>query len=179
MFHNSSHRKYWIFRTEDEVEHMRYKANQKFRNKILESGKVSEPEQKNEYRKSKMGPCVTVLTFSPPVCLHQPGVSESTFLERHEEDVLFRHYEKRLLDFCNAFKPAMPKSVVVCMHLSFHKCQNNMTLLSIYVYLRRTCLTCAGYSHHVLQKILPEQLHHGVPPKDYHVSNIDVDHGKK
>lgn len=41
MFHNSSHKKFWIFKSEDEVEHMRYKANQKFRNKILESGKVS------------------------------------------------------------------------------------------------------------------------------------------
>lgn len=41
MFHNSSQRKYWTFKSEDEVEQMRYKANQKFRNKILESGKVS------------------------------------------------------------------------------------------------------------------------------------------
>uniref|UniRef100_A0A3Q0SLX1 Cyclin-H n=1 Tax=Amphilophus citrinellus TaxID=61819 RepID=A0A3Q0SLX1_AMPCI len=78
MFHNSSQKKYWIFKSEDEIEQMRFKANQKFRNKALESGKVS----------------------------------SSMFLERHEEDVLFRHYERRLLDFCNAFKPAMPKSVV-------------------------------------------------------------------
>lgn len=41
MFHNSSHRKYWIFKSEEELDHMRRKANQKFRNKILESGKVS------------------------------------------------------------------------------------------------------------------------------------------
>lgn len=41
MFHNSSHKKFWIFKSEDEVDHMRYKANQKFRNKILEIGKVS------------------------------------------------------------------------------------------------------------------------------------------
>uniref|UniRef100_A0A3P9CAL4 Cyclin-H n=1 Tax=Maylandia zebra TaxID=106582 RepID=A0A3P9CAL4_9CICH len=75
MFHNSSQKKYWIFKSEDELEHMRCKANQKFRNKALESGK-------------------------------------SMFLQRHEEDVLFRHYERRLLEFCNAFKPTMPKSVV-------------------------------------------------------------------
>lgn len=37
------------------------------------------------------------------------------FLERHGEDVVFRHYERRMLDFCNAFKPVMPKSVVVCV----------------------------------------------------------------
>lgn len=41
MFHNSSQRKYWIFESEGELEHMRHKANQKFRNKTLESGKVS------------------------------------------------------------------------------------------------------------------------------------------
>lgn len=41
MFHNSSHKRFWIFKREDEVEHMRSKANQKFRNKIKESGKVS------------------------------------------------------------------------------------------------------------------------------------------
>uniref|UniRef100_A0A668W697 Cyclin-H n=1 Tax=Oreochromis aureus TaxID=47969 RepID=A0A668W697_OREAU len=80
MFHNSSQKKYWIFKSEDEIEHMRCKANQKFRNKALESRK--------------------------------PGGSESMFLQRHEEDVLFRHYERRLLEFCNAFKPTMPKSVV-------------------------------------------------------------------
>lgn len=35
-----------------------------------------------------------------------------------------------------------------------------------------------GYGNHVLQKILPEQFHHGVPPQDYHVrkfgQNSDV-----
>lgn len=35
------------------------------------------------------------------------------FLDEQEEKVLFRHYEKRLLDFCAIFKPTMPKSVVV------------------------------------------------------------------
>lgn len=41
MFHNSSHKKFWIFKSEDELEHMRHKANQKFYNKALESGEVS------------------------------------------------------------------------------------------------------------------------------------------
>lgn len=40
-------------------------------------------------------------------------------------------------------------------------------------------LMCAGYSSHVLQEILPEQLCDGVPPQDYHVSkssksNVDI-----
>ncbi|KAG2466872.1 CCNH protein, partial [Polypterus senegalus] len=42
----------------------------------------------------------------------QVGINESTFLQPQEEAVLYKHYEKRLLDFCAVFKPAMPKSVV-------------------------------------------------------------------
>ncbi|RXM98407.1 Cyclin-H [Acipenser ruthenus] len=41
------------------------------------------------------------------------AVNESLFLEPHEEKIIFKHYEKRLLDFCAIFKPVMPKSVVV------------------------------------------------------------------
>lgn len=40
MFHNSSQRKYWTFQSEDELEHLRCKANQKFRQKIHETDKV-------------------------------------------------------------------------------------------------------------------------------------------
>ncbi|XP_068166384.1 cyclin-H [Antennarius striatus] len=109
MFHNSSHRKYWIFKSEDEVEHMRIKANQKFRNKIVESGK--------------------------------PGVSGSVFLERHEEDVLFRHYEKRMLEFCNAFKPAMPKSVVGTAVMYFRRFYLNNSIMEYHP--RIIMLTCA------------------------------------
>ncbi|XP_051279741.1 cyclin-H [Dicentrarchus labrax] len=112
MFHNSSQRKYWIFSSEDEVEQMRYKANQKFRNKIAESGK--------------------------------PGVSESTFLERHEEDVLFRHYERRLLDFCNAFKPVMPKSVVGTAIMYFRRFYLSNSIMEYHP--RIIMLTCAYLS---------------------------------
>ncbi|XP_037979598.1 cyclin-H isoform X3 [Motacilla alba alba] len=39
-------------------------------------------------------------------------------LEPHEELALCKYYEKRLLDFCAAFKPVMPRSVVgtACMY---------------------------------------------------------------
>ncbi|XP_074525964.1 cyclin-H isoform X2 [Halichoeres trimaculatus] len=111
MFHNSSQRKYWIFKSEDELEHMRQKANQKFRNKIHESGKA---------------------------------VSSSIFLERHEEDVLFRHYEKRLLDFCNAFKPAMPKSVVGTAITYFRRFYLNNSIMEYHP--RIIMLTCAYLS---------------------------------
>ncbi|KAK1892034.1 Cyclin-H [Dissostichus eleginoides] len=112
MFHNSSQGKYWILKNEDEIEQKRCKANLKFRNKILESGK--------------------------------PGLSESSFMERHEEDVLFRHYEKRMMDFCNAFKPAMPKSVVGTAIMYFRRFY---LLNSIMEYHPRiTMLTCAYLS---------------------------------
>lgn len=112
MFHNSSHGKYWIFKTEDEVEQKRCRANQKFRNKILESGKL--------------------------------GASESKFLDRHEEDTLFRHYERRLLDFCNAFKPAMPKSVVGTALMYFRRFYLNSSIMEYHP--RIIMLTCAYLS---------------------------------
>ncbi|XP_026653939.1 cyclin-H isoform X2 [Zonotrichia albicollis] len=45
-----------------------------------------------------------------------PG--DPVLLEPHEELALCKYYEKRLLDFCAAFKPAMPRSVVgtACMY---------------------------------------------------------------
>ncbi|CAH2297000.1 cyclin-H isoform X2 [Pelobates cultripes] len=45
-------------------------------------------------------------------------LSEIFSLEPHEELIICKYYEKRLLDFCNAFKPAMPKSVLgtACMY---------------------------------------------------------------
>lgn len=112
MFHNSSHRKFWVFKSEDEVELLRCEANQKFCKKILESGKS--------------------------------GLSESMFLTRHEEDTLFRHYEKRLVDFCNAFKPAMPRSVVGTATMYFRRFYLNNSLMEYHP--RIIMLTCAYLS---------------------------------
>ncbi|KAM7416474.1 hypothetical protein PAMA_018505 [Pampus argenteus] len=112
MFHNSSQRKHWTFNSEDELEQIRYKANQKFRKKTVESRK--------------------------------PVVSESVFLERHEEDVLLRHYEKRLLDFCNAFKPLMPKSVVGTAIMYFRRFYLNNSIMEYHP--RIIMLTCAYLS---------------------------------
>ncbi|XP_076015857.1 cyclin-H [Genypterus blacodes] len=74
----------------------------------------------------------------------KPGLSESLFLERHEEDILFRHYEKRLLDFCNAFKPAMPKSVVGTAIMFFRRFYMNNTVMEFHP--RIILLTCAYLS---------------------------------
>lgn len=40
MYHNSSQKKYWLFENEASLEKLRYDANQKFRSKIMTSGKV-------------------------------------------------------------------------------------------------------------------------------------------
>uniref|UniRef100_A0A672FGQ3 Cyclin-H n=1 Tax=Salarias fasciatus TaxID=181472 RepID=A0A672FGQ3_SALFA len=74
----------------------------------------------------------------------KPGLSESVFLERHEEDVLFRHYERRLLDFCNAFKPAMPKSVVGTAAMYFRRFYLNNSIMEYHP--RIIMLTCAYLS---------------------------------
>lgn len=94
------------------MEQMRYKANQKSRDKIRESGK--------------------------------PGVSESVFLERHEEDAVLRHYERRLLDFCGAFKPVMPKSVVSTAIMYFRRFYLNNCIMEYHP--RIIMLTCAYLS---------------------------------
>ncbi|XP_072244195.1 cyclin-H [Leuresthes tenuis] len=112
MFHNSSQSKHWTFRSEEEVEKMRCRANEKFRTKTMQSGK--------------------------------PGVSESVFLERYEEDALFRHYERRLLDFCNVFKPVMPKSVVGTAIMYFRRFYLNNSIMEYHP--RIIMLTCAYLS---------------------------------
>ncbi|KAM9465514.1 cyclin-H isoform 1-T1 [Salvelinus alpinus] len=110
MFHISSQKKYWTFDNEESLEQLRYEANQKYRNKMLASGK--------------------------------PGVSDAVLLEAHEENVLFRHYEKRLLDFCNAFKPVMPKSVVGTAIMYFRRFYLNNSLME---YHPRTIMLICAY----------------------------------
>lgn len=40
MYHNSSQKRFWLFENEASLEKLRYDANQKFRSKIMSSGKV-------------------------------------------------------------------------------------------------------------------------------------------
>ncbi|CAK6950098.1 cyclin-H [Scomber scombrus] len=74
----------------------------------------------------------------------KPVVSDSLILERHEEDVLFRHYERRLMDFCNAFKPVMPKSVVGTAIMYFRRFYLNNSIMEYHP--RIIMLTCAYLS---------------------------------
>ncbi|KAJ3603505.1 hypothetical protein NHX12_028250 [Muraenolepis orangiensis] len=112
MYHNSSHKKFWIFDNEEALELLRREANLKAHTKMLASAK--------------------------------PGVKESMLLARHEEQVLFRHYEKRLVDLCNAFKPAMPKSVVGTANMFFRRFYLNNSLMEYHP--RIIMLTCAYLS---------------------------------
>ncbi|MEQ2247288.1 hypothetical protein ILYODFUR_007853 [Ilyodon furcidens] len=112
MFHNSSQKKFWTFKNEDELEQMRRIANEKFRKKALDSAK--------------------------------PGIIDPMLLGRHEEDALFRYYERRLLDFCNAFKPAMPKSVVGTAIMYFRRFYLNNSVMEHHP--RIIMLTCAYLS---------------------------------
>ncbi|XP_062873481.1 cyclin-H [Trichomycterus rosablanca] len=76
--------------------------------------------------------------------LRKPGINESMFLDPYEEKVLFRHYEKKLLDFCAAFKPAMPKSVVGSACMYFRRFYLNNSLMEYHP--RTIMLTCAYLS---------------------------------
>ncbi|XP_031426512.1 cyclin-H isoform X2 [Clupea harengus] len=111
MFHNSSQKKFWQFDGEAALEKQRYEANQKFRSKIMASGKP---------------------------------VSDSLFLDPHEEMVIFRHYEKRLIDFCSIFKPTMPKSVVGTAVMYFRRFYLNNSLMEHHP--RIIMLTCSYLS---------------------------------
>ncbi|KAF5906665.1 cyclin-H isoform X1, partial [Clarias magur] len=81
---------------------------------------------------------------SKALSLRKPGISESMFLDPHEEKVLFRHYEKRLLDFCTVFKPAMPKTVVGSACMYFRRFYLNNSLMDYHP--RIIMLTCAYLS---------------------------------
>ncbi|XP_014792345.1 PREDICTED: cyclin-H [Calidris pugnax] len=86
MYHSSTQRRHWTFRSEEDLARCRAEANRKFRSKAVTNGKVQQ--------------------------------HDSIFLEPHEELAICKYYEKRLLDFCAVFKPAMPRSVVgtACMY---------------------------------------------------------------
>ncbi|MBN3320367.1 CCNH protein, partial [Atractosteus spatula] len=68
------------------------------------------------------------------------GINESLFLDPKEEDVIFKHYEKRLLDFCAFFKPAMPKSVVGTASMYFRRFYLNNSVMEYHP--RIIMLTC-------------------------------------
>lgn len=134
MYHNSSQKKFWTYDKEETLDKLRLEANQKFCSKALSSGKVSHNvEFFVFFLQARLSIYLSIYIYTlqctiKPVIysvnsmhhnhiisssVFQPGINESMLLDGWEEKVLFRHYEKRLLDFCAVFKPVMPKSVVV------------------------------------------------------------------
>ncbi|XP_023690563.1 cyclin-H isoform X2 [Paramormyrops kingsleyae] len=111
MYHNSSQKKFWTFENEECLEKLRFQSNQKFRAKVRGSGKELK------------------------------GLDESSFLNPFEEDVLFRHYERRLLEFCANFKPVMPKSVVGTAAMYFRRFYLHNSVMEYHP--RIIMLTCA------------------------------------
>ncbi|XP_028851487.1 cyclin-H [Denticeps clupeoides] len=74
----------------------------------------------------------------------KPGASEAALLDPREEMVLFRHYEKRLVDFCSVFKPVMPKAVMGTAIMYFRRFYLNNSLMEYHP--RIIMLTCAYLS---------------------------------
>ncbi|XP_066844896.1 cyclin-H [Anser cygnoides] len=67
--------------------------------------------------------------------------SEPCLLEPHEELAICKYYEKRLLDFCAVFKPAMPRSVVGTACVYFKRFYLNNSVMEYHP--RVIMLTCA------------------------------------
>ncbi|XP_027512738.1 cyclin-H isoform X1 [Corapipo altera] len=66
---------------------------------------------------------------------------ELVLLEPHEELAICKYYEKRLLDFCAVFKPAMPRSVVGTACMYFKRFYLNNSVMEYHP--RIIMLTCA------------------------------------
>ncbi|XP_078531462.1 cyclin-H [Lissotriton helveticus] len=67
--------------------------------------------------------------------------ADMVLLEPHEELTICKYYEKRLLEFCSAFKPVMPKSVVGTASMYFKRFYMNNSVMEYHP--RIIMLTCA------------------------------------
>ncbi|KAM6187776.1 cyclin-H isoform 1-T1 [Sarcoramphus papa] len=67
--------------------------------------------------------------------------TDAILLEPHEELAICKYYEKRLLDFCAVFKPAMPRSVVGTACMYFKRFYLNNSVMEYHP--RIIMLTCA------------------------------------
>jgi len=119
MFHSSTQWRHWTFRGEEELARCRADANCKFRGRAVASGKVRdgmaagrEGAGGREGASGREG-AGGRRPFRPRVAPLKVQQNDPVLLEPHEELAICKYYEKRLLDFCGVFKPAMPRSVVV------------------------------------------------------------------
>ncbi|KAM4052675.1 cyclin-H [Anomaloglossus baeobatrachus] len=71
----------------------------------------------------------------------QPHLYDTFDLEPLEELAICKHYEKKLQDFCNVFKPAMPKSVLGTACMYFKRFYLNNSVMEHHPHI--IMLTCA------------------------------------
>uniref|UniRef100_A0A452GF01 Cyclin-H n=1 Tax=Gopherus agassizii TaxID=38772 RepID=A0A452GF01_9SAUR len=109
MYHSSTQRRHWTFRSEEELTRCRADANRKFCCKAVACGKARQ--------------------------------SDSLLLEPREELAICKYYERKLLDFCSVFKPAMPRSVVGTATMYFKRFYLNNSVMEYHP--RIIMLTCA------------------------------------
>ncbi|CAM4556542.1 cyclin-H isoform X2 [Lepidochelys kempii] len=109
MYHSSTQRRHWTFRSEEDLGRCRADANRQFRCKAVACGKARQ--------------------------------SDSLLLEPREELTICKYYEKKLLDFCSVFKPAMPRSVVGTATMYFKRFYLNNSVMEYHP--RIIMLTCA------------------------------------
>ncbi|KAK4816691.1 hypothetical protein QYF61_020399 [Mycteria americana] len=164
MYYSSTQRRHWTFRGEEELARCRADANRKFRSKAVASGKVRGGGAVRGA--SGRGP-VSLAAFSRPALpapLRGGSVrgaavparrrwvrlgfapfkvqqTDPVLLEPHEELAICKYYEKRLLDFCAVFKPAMPRSVVGTACMYFKRFYLNNSVMEYHP--RIIMLTCA------------------------------------
>ncbi|XP_054842447.1 cyclin-H isoform X2 [Eublepharis macularius] len=116
MYHSSTQRRHWTFRSEEELSRRRADANRRFRCKAVANGKVPDGPPEGGGR---------LFCLPPP----------------HEELTICKYYEKRLLDFCSVFKPVMPRSVMGSACMYFKRFYLNNSVMEYHP--RVIMLTCA------------------------------------
>ncbi|KAI1239731.1 hypothetical protein IHE44_0011159 [Lamprotornis superbus] len=138
MFHSSTQRRHWTFRGEEELARRRAEGNRWARARAAASGKVRGAAE--VAGRSGAAGCYRGglrRGFASP----KVPQGDLVLLEPHEELALCKYYEKRLLDFCAAFKPAMPRSVVGTACMYFKRFYLNNSVMEYHP--RIIMLTCA------------------------------------
>ncbi|NWX82806.1 CCNH protein, partial [Nothoprocta ornata] len=132
MYHSSTQRRHWTFRGEEELTRCRAEANRKFRGKAAAGGKVRGGGARRAPGRRRA---------QERFCSPQVQQADSFLLEPQEELAICKYYEKRLLDFCAVFKPAMPRSVVGTACMYFKRFYLNNSVMEYHP--RTIMLTCA------------------------------------
>lgn len=132
MFHNSTQKETWVFESERHLTRFRAEANATYCQKVSEA---------INHMTGCFIVCLAAFWWSNQwVLLQYPnGIScylyltgnGCQFLTSSEEQLLCKYYMKKLLEFCNLFRPPVPRSVLVSI------CSNNLWHVPcIYTYHR-------------------------------------------